>query len=659
MHGRLLLAGFAALAAGPALAPADARAGTFTHVVCAHPETRVGTGLTSAEGLSDLGAGAGWRTTWDCPAGLLGSFSGIALKRASTPSGSSDPGAWRGLRYRVDRPGLRLERARFWRAISTSNGTTGEVRWGQHAATDLADPHAAPAHTSERGTWTTGYLTKGTNNATQLFSASNRVEPVTADDGFAVSVACAGPDTACSGTLSYSIFGITAVIADDAPPELRSAAGPLATADRIAGAPTARLELADDGAGLHRLTLTLDGQPAGTVDLAGGDQRCQDVNPSNQDPREFAYQSPCPTAREVDVALPLYEVADGEHRLTLSVEDAAGNATTVVDRDVVVDNHPSPEPVADEPPAVGGDAEPGGVLTASSGGWLRASALAYRWERCTANVCTTIPGAVNRTYAPVPDDVDSDVRVAVTAVNDIGEPATAMSRRVGVRDREMPAPADAATEPVGTPPPLASVPAAGPPADLGAVPLRPLFTPALGLGPASAPLARPAPRPNGRHASPHARLVIRLTRRGRVLRGRLVTAAGRPIGAARVQVATRCPRYATSAVPSVGADRRRRQVHVPIRERPDAQGVSDLPPRPRCDRRGGTRDPARAEVGDPAPRRTAAGTRHARVMSRLRPPTLSCARWRPASVECLTVPSPSAPENASSAPVNATHSPPT
>jgi len=125
-----ILAVAAAVAAAATAGPvADARAGEFTHVICAHPETRVGTGLTGVEGLAEDGAGAGWEITRSCPTGLMDSFSGMVLRKASVRGGSAAAGSWRGWRLRVDRPGLRLARATLWRAVSSSASTTGEIRW--------------------------------------------------------------------------------------------------------------------------------------------------------------------------------------------------------------------------------------------------------------------------------------------------------------------------------------------------------------------------------------------------------------------------------------------------------------------------------------------------------------------------------------------------
>jgi len=560
---RLLGVLAAAVAAPSVAAPEPATAGTFTHIVCAHPETRVGTGVTNVEGLTEEGAGSGWQLGRSCAQGqLLGSFEGFVVRRASG-GGSAAAGSWRGLRYGVDRPGLRLAGATYWRAVSSSASTTGEIRWGQHAAAALADPFAAPAHPTERGMFVSGYQDRGSNNSPLLFGTSNRVTPVIADNAFSVSLACATPATACSGSLSYYLFGAAAVIEDEHAPQLTAAIGALMQDDRLAGAPAGRLSLADRGAGLHRVRLSLDGTPLRTVDVAPADSRCRDVHPGNADPREFTYQVPCPLTADVDVSLPLYEASDGRHRLTVTAEDAAGNAATVADRTIVVDNVPAPELDPEDPPAILGDATVGLTLTVGRGTWWAATGVGLQWLRCHGDAsespCTPIAGATQRTYTPDREDAGRHLRVRTTARNAIGETAEHLSpASPAVSTPVVPEPE---TEIQPAEPKLSALPAAPqPPRANAVIRTETVFVP-VPLAAIAAPVA------NGHGATPQARLVLR--RGGRraqrlqapcrdtvTVQGRLTDRAGRPIGAALLDV-TATDRQRLGGVQSLSAARTR------------------------------------------------------------------------------------------------------
>jgi len=76
------------------------------------------------------------------------------------------------------------------------------------------------------------------------------------------------------------------------------------------------------------------------LDEAGG--RCRDVEQTTDGTGAFLYLQPCPGSVGADVALDATRVANGAHRLTVSVIDAAGNAAAVLDRVVTFYNPPAP-----------------------------------------------------------------------------------------------------------------------------------------------------------------------------------------------------------------------------------------------------------------------------------------------------------------------------
>ncbi|MCC6222809.1 MAG: hypothetical protein IT201_04890 [Thermoleophilia bacterium] len=87
-------------------------------------------------------------------------------------------------------------------------------------------------------------------------------------------------------------------------------------------------------------------------------------------------------------------------------------------------------------PTVSGSPAEGALLSATPGTWSGTApiATAYGWERCVsldpATACAAIPGATAPAYALTAADVDSAVRVRVTATNAYGS-ASSFSARVG------------------------------------------------------------------------------------------------------------------------------------------------------------------------------------------------------------------------------------
>jgi hypothetical protein len=76
-------------------------------------------------------------------------------------------------------------------------------------------------------------------------------------------------------------------------------------------------------------------------------------------------------------------------------------------------------------PAVSGNDVQGQVLTATSGTWTNTSpTFTYQWQRCDATGanCADIAGATAQTYTLDVPDVNSTLRVTVTATNRFGAP---------------------------------------------------------------------------------------------------------------------------------------------------------------------------------------------------------------------------------------------
>ena len=85
-------------------------------------------------------------------------------------------------------------------------------------------------------------------------------------------------------------------------------------------------------------------------------------------------------------------------------------------------------------PTVSGTAREGNTLAANNGNWTNTpTSFTYQWQKCDSGgaSCTkSIAGATTKTYSVTTGDVDSTLRVVVTAVNADGQtPRTQGDRR--------------------------------------------------------------------------------------------------------------------------------------------------------------------------------------------------------------------------------------
>jgi hypothetical protein len=156
---------------------------------------------------------------------------------------------------------------------------------------------------------------------------------------------CENPDGGanyCDGaSLKYAAVGLismaTITLEDRSPPQVTVVGGTLTTGTELEGTQTLAITGTDSGSGIYQAILEVDGKESQstTVDNNGG--HCENVGQTADGQRAFLYVVPC--ALEVNdqyISFNLADVRDGPHRLTVLVTDAAGNATTVLNREVVV-----------------------------------------------------------------------------------------------------------------------------------------------------------------------------------------------------------------------------------------------------------------------------------------------------------------------------------
>src|SRR4051794_9357996 len=140
-------------------------------------------------------------------------------------------------------------------------------------------------------------------------------------------VLCTNSGFTCTRPLRADFDAVQVGLQDAVPPTV-SGASVLDTGD-TSGTLAVGFSAADRGGGVYRAVVSVDGQPVTTQPLGGAD--CADANPGDADPYEFLTPVPCPaSAGPTVVRVDAKSLGLGVHGIEITVEDAAGNSTSVV-----------------------------------------------------------------------------------------------------------------------------------------------------------------------------------------------------------------------------------------------------------------------------------------------------------------------------------------
>lgn len=141
------------------------------------------------------------------------------------------------------------------------------------------------------------------------------------------------------GSIEHRIYAGRVRLRDESAPRLTTPiGGTLSTANPVRGVQTITFGAIDDGAGVYRALLLVDGQVASAAVVDDNDGACRDVNPANDDPYEFGRAVPCKLSTGGTFSLDTTNVSDGARAVRVVVEDAAGNQAIVMDRVLTVAN---------------------------------------------------------------------------------------------------------------------------------------------------------------------------------------------------------------------------------------------------------------------------------------------------------------------------------
>lgn len=353
---------------GAAVAQADP--GLYTYVVCANPDT--GLGVIAADGVLPAGfTGRFSRTLGPHPSEAHCAPQRITASRGlgisvGVPFVTSTPGDGTGALTFTAPTGVSIVRAVLYRNVATgsaSNHLTFSIHSGD--PTDFYYPVAVSLCD-----WASGCVSRG--DFSDPWAGANRVDftnPL--PDRLSLTLGCDIPDSTwtCTGSAQsiVRLFGGKLTLRDETSPQQAGApSGSLVTESVVRGLGEVTVNATDTGSGIYRIRLLVDDVPALTSVVHDNGGKCADVNPANADPYEFADPAPCRSATGGTYSFDTTKLPEGSHNLKVVLEDASGNASTLSNRQVVVDNVPDP---TTPPPGGGGGTGSGGTGgTGGSGG---------------------------------------------------------------------------------------------------------------------------------------------------------------------------------------------------------------------------------------------------------------------------------------------------
>jgi hypothetical protein len=383
-----LLPSLAALAVGAAtalgLAAPVANAGTYIVKTCDN-------GNPSTSGWAPISGGAGTGTSHSCgnPGG------GFAASFLTTP------GSYAGWMFtapaNTDIAGFSLYRA-FALPQNQPYGT---------------GVYSAQTHGSSSGAWGTVYTNYG-----GLFYSGVSVESaggLSGQNQFSIRIDCGG-GSSCSGIgdAGLSVGAADFMLRDNIDPVIVSPSGTLLANGALSGSRSITFSATDQGGGVFRSILLVDGSPVVNKVIDGNGGHC---NTS-----AFVQTVPCKLAASDTLSLNTAALSEGTHSVQLIVRDATDTNQAVYGPfNINVDN--VPPPVNTSAPLITGVARHGQTLTGDTGTWTGTGiTFARQWQRYDAGTgtWTSIAGATGPTYAIQSADYGKALRMRSRATNSEG-----------------------------------------------------------------------------------------------------------------------------------------------------------------------------------------------------------------------------------------------
>jgi hypothetical protein len=242
-------------------------------------------------------------------------------------------------------PGDALSRATLWWAGDAKGGAAANATY------QFVLAGSGEAEVFDECLFVLGCLNKGEIGAP--LSSENRVVVPEANLGSHIyaQASCGGiSEYACPTNVGdpngYAavvyVYAADLVLEQPTGPTASNVSGELASASTVSGTTDVAFSASDPGSGVYEAQFTVDGQlvQSTVVDENGG--RCRNVGQTTDGLPAFLYLQPCLSSASADVGFDTTKVSNGTHHLVVTVTDAAGNAATVLDRAITVDNPPPP-----------------------------------------------------------------------------------------------------------------------------------------------------------------------------------------------------------------------------------------------------------------------------------------------------------------------------
>jgi hypothetical protein len=320
---------------------ASARAGQYHVYSCRTPDGEV----APVDGWSESVSQANDHTADTCSSG-----GGLvaALMAGHSHVADTDVATWA-----FNAPaGETLEEATLWRAGDTAGGTNQNaeasyMNWLAGVANSGNSAHPFDICEALDGC-------AGRGNLKNPLAANNRLEvPAGAlhSPYFSLNASCGSlvASSVCpsgggdeNGYASVvELFAADLILDQENAPTVKEVSGSLAEASTVSGSSDVAFTAEDGGSGVYEVIFQVDGETIHRAVLDSNGGKCQDVGETTDGLPAFLYTQPCPASLSVDVPFDTTTVTDGSHHLLVSVTDAAGNSTPVVDRQVTVANHPT------------------------------------------------------------------------------------------------------------------------------------------------------------------------------------------------------------------------------------------------------------------------------------------------------------------------------
>jgi hypothetical protein len=317
-----------------ASAGAVAWAGEYHVYSCRMPDGEV----APTDGWSESSVQADDEIADSCPTsgGLV-----AALKTGHTHPADKDTMSWTFSAPASETVGA----ATLWRAGDTLGGSNEHASYlfwlSGSAGTEIGE------RVFEKCTAANGCSSKG--SLTDQLAAENRVEvpdsalhtpylSLVASCGSSIlEYGCpAGGGDPNGNAAVVELFAADITLDQETAPTVQEVSGPLATAPTVSGSSDVSFTATDPGSGVYEAVFQVDGQVVSSTALDSNGGRCRDIGQTTDGLPAFLYTQPCEHAVTADVPFDTTSLSEGPHHLVVSVTDAAGNSTPVVDRQVTV-----------------------------------------------------------------------------------------------------------------------------------------------------------------------------------------------------------------------------------------------------------------------------------------------------------------------------------